>query len=90
MLSEVSKRGWRGGVDDKQTPKNNQKGSPVTLLLRGGIGKRVQKRGLNLWHDKDFFATTPSVRQPLFEPSDVGELSAHGHPSEKRLIRLTF
>ena len=35
-----------------------------------GIGKRVEKRGLNLWHGKDFFAPTPSVRQPLFETSD--------------------
>ena len=34
------------------------------------IGKKVQKRGLNLWHRKDFLVPTPSVRQPLFETSD--------------------
>ena len=44
----------------------------VPLLLRGDIGERVQKRGLNLWHKKDFFAPTPSVRQPLFETSGNG------------------
>ena len=32
----------------------------------------MQKSGLNLWHRKDFFAPTPSVRQPLFETSDLG------------------
>ena len=30
----------------------------------------MQKRDLNLWHRKDFFAPTPFVRQPLFEISD--------------------
>ena len=67
--SEVSKRGWREGVGDKQTSKKSPKSSPemcVPILLRG-IGKRVQKRGLNLWSLKGFFAPTPSVRQPLFE-----------------------
>ena len=27
-VSEVSKRGWREGVGDKQTPKKSQKSSP--------------------------------------------------------------
>ena len=71
LKSEVSKRGWREGVGDKQTPKKSPKSSSemCPLLLRG-IGKRVQKRGLNLWHMKDFLVPTPSVRQPLFETSD--------------------
>ena len=30
----------------------------------------MQKRGLNLWHKKKFFAPTPYVRQPLFETSE--------------------
>ena len=30
----------------------------------------MQKRGLNLWHGKDFFAPTASVCQPLFETSE--------------------
>ena len=30
----------------------------------------MQKRGLDLWHGRDFFAPTPFVRQPLFETSD--------------------
>ena len=30
----------------------------------------MPKRGLNLWYVRDFLATTPSVRQPLFETSD--------------------
>ena len=45
--SEVSKRGWREGVGDKQTPKGAPKVLQkfVPLLLRGNR-KRVQKRGL--------------------------------------------
>ena len=31
----------------------------------------MQKRGLNLWHWKDFLAPALSVRQPLFETSDL-------------------
>ena len=65
-FSEVSKRGWREGVGDKQAPKKFSRTSP-----NGGIGKRVQKRGLNLWHMKDFLGPTPSVRQPLFETSEI-------------------
>ena len=72
-LSEVSKRGWRKGVGNKQTPKKSPKSSPEMppLLLRGAIGKRVQKRGLNLWHLKDFLMPTPSICQPLFKTSET-------------------
>ena len=59
--SEVSKRGWREGFGDKQNPQNRQEkfARNVSPFSYGGIGTRVQKRGLNLWHRKDFFATTP-------------------------------
>ena len=41
--------------------------------LSYGDRKKVQKRGLNLWHRswKDLLAPTPSVRQPLFETSEL-------------------
>ena len=45
----------------KQAPKNSQK----NVSGPRGVGKEVQKRGLNL------FATTPSDRQPLFETSET-------------------
>ena len=32
---------------------------------KGGIGKRVQKRGLNLWGLKGFFAPTPLSANPF-------------------------
>ena len=62
-FSEVSKRGWREGVGDKQTPKKSPKSSPEMCPPSpgGGIGRRVQKRGLNLWHVKDFLAPTPPL-----------------------------
>ena len=38
---------------------------------QGGIGKKgAEKRALNVWFGRDFLASTPSVRQPLFETSD--------------------
>ena len=39
-------------------------------FAKGGIGKRMQKRGRNLCYGRDFLAPTPSVRQPLIETSD--------------------
>ena len=63
--SEFSKRGLAAGVGDKQTPKKTQKSSPIKYPP----SKRVQKRGLNVWHMKAFLTPTPSVRQPLFETS---------------------
>ena len=67
LNSEVSKRGWR-----PTAPKLQQKMTPriVFSYSEGGIGKRGQKKGLNLWCGRDFLAPTPSVRQPLFETSD--------------------
>ena len=52
--SEVSKRGWREGVGDKQTPKRAQKilQKCVPLLPRGHR-KKGQKRGSNLWPVND-------------------------------------
>ena len=47
----------------------------VFPLSYGGIGKRVQKRGLNLWHRQDLLAPTPSVRQPLLETSDRNSIA---------------
>ena len=49
---------------------------------KGGIGQRVQERGLNLRHGKDFFVPTRSVRQPLFETSDL----RHIHHLDSRLL----
>ena len=72
-FSFVSKRGWREFVGDQRTPKySNKKKGPQKLCppSHRGIGTRVQKGGLNLWHGKDFLAPTPSVRQPPFETSD--------------------
>ena len=40
------------------------------FLLKRGIGKRGQNKGLNVWCGGDFLAPTPSVRQPHFETSD--------------------
>ena len=54
----------------KRTQKVLQKCVP--LLLRGHR-KRAQERGLNFGHMKDFLAPTPSVRQPLFETSELIE-----------------
>ena len=59
------------GLATNKPPKTGRKSSPqMCPLLLKGHRKKVQKRGLNLWHRKDFFAPTPSVRQPLFETSD--------------------
>ena len=61
--------GWRQTNPQKEPKKFSRYLSP--LSYGGGIGKRVQKRGLNLWPLKGFLAPTPSVRQPLFETSDI-------------------
>ena len=34
----------------------------------------MQKKGRNLRYGRDFLAPTPSVRQPLFETSDLSEI----------------
>ena len=59
-------RGWRLTGLKTQPKKFPELGPPS---CKRGIGKWVQKRGLNLWHRKDFLTPTPSVRQPLFETS---------------------
>ena len=71
-FSEASKRGWREGFGDQQPPKSCQKvlQNCVPLLLRGHRKKGAGK-GLNLWHRKEFFEPTFSVRQPLFETSEI-------------------
>ena len=48
--SEVSKRGWREGVGDKQTFKQEAKSSPecVPILLRGHRKKGTEKRPKSL------------------------------------------
>ena len=48
-MSEVSKRGWREGVGDKQTPKKSQKGSPETCppSPKGAQEKGTEKRPAN-------------------------------------------
>ena len=56
------------GLATNKPPKRAQK---VLQKCEGGKGKRVQKRGLNLWPLKGFFAPTPSVRQPLFETPPI-------------------
>ena len=38
----------------------------------------MPKRGLNLWHRKHFFVPTPSVRQTLFETSEVTVVESVG------------
>ena len=65
-------KGLAGGGWRQAGPKIQHKKGPQNCvpLLIGGDMKRVQKRGLNLWHRKDFLAPTPSIRQPLFETSD--------------------
>ena len=61
-----------------KTPKIAQKFSSNVspLLLRGHRKKSTEKRP-HLWRRNDFFATTPSVRQPLFETSDDFGLDAY-------------
>ena len=49
----------------KNVPQN------CVLLLIRGHRKVGQKEGLHLWYGRDFLAPTPSVRQPLFETSDM-------------------
>ena len=70
-FSEVSKRGWREGVGDKQEPQKTREilQKCVPLLLRRHR-KKSTERGLNVWHMKDCLAPTPSVPQPLFETSE--------------------
>ena len=60
------------GLATNKPPKKSQRNPPEMCppSPKGGIGKRVQKRGQNLGHMKDFLAPTPSVRQPLFETSE--------------------
>ena len=59
--------GWRQTNPHKEPRNVLQKCVPLLLM---GHRKRVQKRGLNLWHTRDFLAPTLSVRQPLFETSE--------------------
>ena len=49
----------------KDVPQN------YVLLLTRRHRKRGQKRGLNLWCERAFLAPTPSVRQPLFQTSEI-------------------
>ena len=53
IFSEVSKRGWREGVGDKQTPKTSQKSSPemCPLLLRRHRQKGTEKRPESLAYE---------------------------------------
>ena len=72
VYSEVSKRGWREGVGSQWHPKCSKKCPPelCSPTRKGGIGKKVQRKGLNLWHGRDFLVPTPSVRQHICETSD--------------------
>ena len=69
----VGGRGLATSKPPERAPKNLQKCVP---LLPRGDREKVQKRGLNLWPFKAFLAPTPSVRQPLFETSEI--LSSEG------------
>ena len=79
--SEVSKRGWREGVGDKQTPQKSPKTPQkcVPLLPRGHRKKGTEKRPESL----AFHAPTPSVRQPLVETSDPCKNIEVGSASSK-------
>ena len=59
---------YRSKTQKKTVPRNC-----VPLLPGGGIGTRVQKRGLvnDLWHVRVYWCPIPSVRQPLFETSEL-------------------
>ena len=65
--------------------KMQQKLSPRIVLAysHGCIGKRVQKKGPNPRYGRDFLLPTPSLRQPLFETSDSGDLRTVLFPAEK-------
>ena len=65
-------RGFKKGVGGRRLATNSAQNTAkvlpknCVLLLIGGHRKRVQKKGRNLWYGRDFLASTPSVRQPLF------------------------
>ena len=68
--SEVRKRvGGRALATNRR--KAQQKFPPGLRLPspKGEMRKGVQKRGLHPWHTKNFPAPTPSVRQPLSDPT---------------------
>ena len=56
-----SEKGWREGVGDQQHSKPAKHSSPELRppSPTEGIGKRVQKRSLHLWHSKDLLRPTP-------------------------------
>ena len=75
MIVRGFEKGLAGGGLATNRPQNTAQKvlqKYVPLLLRGHRKKGTEKR-LNLWHSKDFFATTPSCRQPLFETSEIAD-----------------
>ena len=83
------------GLATTKPPKTAKGTSPVICppSHKGGILKWVQERGLDLWHWKDFFAATPSDRQPLFETSDYLHIRFGGEPivlSRQNFPRVDF
>ena len=75
MLESHCQR-FRKGVGGRGLATNNAQNTAKNVPPRivfsyssGGIGKRGQKKGLNLWCWRAFLAPTASVRQPLFETS---------------------
>ena len=75
LLSKVSTTGWREGVGNQQSPKYSKMllQNCVLLLIRVHREKGAEK-GLESMVWEGFLAPTPSVRQPLFETSNVTEL----------------
>ena len=75
--SEVCKRGWREGGSHKQGQNSQKNSLPEVFPLLGYFlawrdRKQEKKKGcLILWHEKEFLAPTPSVRQPLVIPSHI-------------------
>ena len=98
IKSEVSKRGWREGVGGTQAPKKSPKKSLEMCppSHKEALEKGTEKGPESLAYE-GFPRANPSVRQPLFETSDLNPLYRFGTDGPwysvslgKRLIRLNF
>ena len=74
---------WREGVGDIFIQNS------LLLLLRGGAGKKVQERGLNLWHSRNSSCPPPSVTSAFPKPLSPQCQALFGHNQQSSIAFLS-